>query len=162
MNQELIHNIKSQMRKGMLEYCMLLMLSRAKLYPSDIIRRLEAASMEVMEGTIYTLLNRLRREGKLDYEWQESTQGPPRKYYFATPYGLEVLGAMSEAWRELNATVVHLEQGDDIAPAEASAEVTAEIAAEVAEVNAEVAAEVAEVMAEVAAEADQDISIKNS
>lgn len=109
MNQELIQNIKSQMRKGMLEYCVLLILRDARLYPSDIISRLEKASMSVMEGTIYTLLNRLRREGKLDYEWQESPAGPPRKYYFSTPYGREVLSAMSEAWRELNNTVSTLE-----------------------------------------------------
>ena len=72
-------NIRSQMRKGILEYCILLILSRERAYPSDIISRLSAANLIVVEGTLYTLLNRLRKEGKLNYEWEESPKGPPRK-----------------------------------------------------------------------------------
>lgn len=101
-------NIKSQMRKGMLEYCVLMLLSREKAYPSDIIRTLSEADMIVVEGTIYTLLNRLRREGKLDYEWQESPKGPPRKYYFITETGKEVLEAMYEAWIEISSAINHI------------------------------------------------------
>ena len=100
-------NIRSQMRKGILEYCVLLILSREKAYPSDIINKLSEASLIVVEGTLYTLLNRLRREGKLNYEWQESTMGPPRKYYFITPQGQITLTEMSKAWEEIVENVNH-------------------------------------------------------
>lgn len=100
-------NIRSQMRKGILEYCVLLLLSRQKAYPSDIIKSLSDASLIVVEGTLYTLLNRLRKEGKLNYEWQESTMGPPRKYYFITPVGLASLSEMSKAWDDIVANVNH-------------------------------------------------------
>lgn len=98
-------NIRSQMRKGILEYCVLLLLNRGRAYPSDVINGLSKANLIVVEGTLYTLLNRLRREGKLNYEWEESPKGPPRKYYFITEAGKEVLGEMSESWDELVATV---------------------------------------------------------
>ena len=101
------NNIKYKMRKGILEYCVLLLLSREKAYPSDIINRLSEASLIVVEGTLYTLLNRLRKEGKLNYEWQESTMGPPRKYYFITPAGRKALVEMSKAWDEIVANVNH-------------------------------------------------------
>ncbi|MCM1377254.1 MAG: PadR family transcriptional regulator [Clostridium sp.] len=107
MTQNEINNIRSQMRKGMLEYCILLKLSTGKYYPSDILNALKEADMIVVEGTLYTLLNRLRREGKLDYEWQESPKGPPRKYYYMTDAGREVLRVMSESWQEICATVSH-------------------------------------------------------
>lgn len=100
-------NIRSQMRKGILEYCVLLLLSRGKAYPSDIINRLSEASLIVVEGTLYTLLNRLRKEGKLSYEWQESTMGPPRKYYSITPQGQAALMEMSKAWDEIVENVNH-------------------------------------------------------
>lgn len=110
MNDTDINNIKAQMRKGMLEYCILLLLARRRAYPSDIIDALREADMIVVEGTLYTLLNRLRKEDKLAYEWEESKKGPPRKYYFITPYGLEVLEAMSAAWDEINKTVNHFRE----------------------------------------------------
>lgn len=100
-------NIRSQMRKGILEYCVLLLLSRKRAYPSDIISGLSEASLIVVEGTLYTLLNRLRKEGKLNYEWEESPKGPPRKYYFITPAGTEALAEMSDAWDEIVANVNH-------------------------------------------------------
>lgn len=100
-------NIKSQMRKGILEYCVLLLLSRGRAYPSDIISRLNEASLIVVEGTLYTLLNRLRKEGKLSYEWQESTMGPPRKYYSITPEGEKALHDLSKAWDEIVENVNH-------------------------------------------------------
>ena len=105
MKKEEIDNIKSQMRKGVLELCVLKLLRRGESYPSDIIKSLNEASLLVVEGTIYTLLNRLRREGKLDYIWRESRQGPPRKYFFLTPLGFETLSAMDEAWRDISRTV---------------------------------------------------------
>ena len=100
-------NIKSQMRKGILEYCVLLLLKQGKAYPSDIINRLSEASLIVVEGTLYTLLNRLRKEGKLSYEWQESTMGPPRKYYSITSAGLKSLDEMGKAWDEIVENVNH-------------------------------------------------------
>lgn len=105
-------NIKSQMRKGMLEYCVLLILKNNKLYPSDILRILTRMNMVVVEGTIYTLLNRMRKEGKLNYEWQESTQGPPRKYFYITAYGIEVLDAMGNAWTEISNVINSLKHLD--------------------------------------------------
>lgn len=100
-------NIRSQMRKGILEYCVLLLLNRTRAYPSDIINSLSEASLIVVEGTLYTLLNRLRKEGKLEYEWEESPKGPPRKYYFITELGRETLEEMSRAWDEIVTNVSH-------------------------------------------------------
>lgn len=100
-------NIRSQMRKGILEYCVLLLLSRGRAYPSDIINGLSEADLIVVEGTLYTLLNRLRKEGKLSYEWEESPKGPPRKYYFITGVGKDTLSEMSDAWDEIVANVNH-------------------------------------------------------
>lgn len=110
MKKEEFDNIKSQMRKGILELCVLRLLRRGEAYPSDIIRTLSEADLVVVEGTIYTLLNRLRREGKLDYVWRESRQGPPRKYFYLTPYGFETLAALDEAWMEIQNTVNNLYQ----------------------------------------------------
>lgn len=104
MKKEEIDNIRSQMRKGVLELCVLRLLSRGEAYPSDIIRTLSETRL-VVEGTIYTLLNRLRREGKLDYLWRESRSGPPRKYFFLTEAGREVLRVMDEAWADIERTV---------------------------------------------------------
>ena len=100
------------MRKGMLEYCVLLLLADRRAYPSDIIDALSQADMIVVEGTLYTLLNRLRKEGKLSYEWEESKQGPPRKYYSITTYGHEVLQTMSSAWDEICNTVNHFRMSE--------------------------------------------------
>ena len=108
LDNELNSNIKSQMRKGMLEYCILLVLKTGRQYTSGIIDSLRRAGLIVVEGTLYTLLNRLRKEGKLSYEWEESRQGPPRKYYKLTPLGLETINLMSDAWDETAATVSSL------------------------------------------------------
>lgn len=112
-NQEIISNIKSQMRKGMLEYCILLVLKETRRYTSDIIDQMKQSGMIVVEGTLYTLLNRLRKEGKLTYEWEESPKGPPRKYYKLTPEGMEILQYMSEAWDEISSTVTNLRRKDE-------------------------------------------------
>lgn len=105
MEEYTINNIKAQMRKGFLEYCMLMILQRGRAYPSDIISSLRNAGMEVVEGSLYTILNRLRKENKLDYEWEESKSGPPRKYYTLTETGKEFLGMMSTVWDDLSASV---------------------------------------------------------
>lgn len=109
-NNDLIANIKSQMRKGMLEYCILLVLKENRRYTSDIIDKMKDSGLVVVEGTLYTLLNRLRKEGKLTYEWEESPKGPPRKYYRLTPIGNDVLESMSEAWDEIARTVNNLRE----------------------------------------------------
>ena len=101
------------MRKGMLEYCILLVLKDGRKYTSDIIDRMRESGLAVVEGTLYTLLNRLRKEGKLNYEWEESPKGPPRKYYMLTPAGSEVLLYMSEAWDEIANTVNSLRMMDE-------------------------------------------------
>lgn len=100
-----VENVKSQMRKGMLEYCIMLLLCDKPYYTSDIIEELEKADLIVVEGTLYPLLSRLRKEGLLDYEWQESPYGPPRKYYKLTDSGKEVLSALNDSWNSLAGTV---------------------------------------------------------
>lgn len=100
-----VDNAKSQMRKGMLEYCIMLLLDETPCYSSDIIQRLKDANLLVMEGTLYPLLSRLKKDGILNYEWQESTQGPPRKYYVLSNDGREMLKALEAAWDELENTI---------------------------------------------------------
>jgi PadR family transcriptional regulator PadR len=94
-------NVRSQMRKGVLDYCILCILSRKEAYASAIIDELKAADMIVVEGTIYPLLIRQKNQGLLSYRWEESTQGPPRKYYFITEKGRSQLEEMDAAWTEL-------------------------------------------------------------
>lgn len=101
-------NVKSQMRKGMLEYCILLLLHRESLYASDIIKQLKEAKLIVVEGTLYPLLTRLKNDDLLEYEWVESTQGPPRKYYKLTTQGEIFLCELENAWNEISNSVNHL------------------------------------------------------
>lgn len=105
-----VDNARSQMRKGMLEYCIMLLLSEKAYYTSDIIRRLKEANLLVVEGTLYPLLTRLKNDGLLGYEWQESTQGPPRKYYVLTDQGRETLQQLDGAWMALENTVHNLKE----------------------------------------------------
>ena len=96
-----IDNAKSQMRKGMLEYCILLLLRKEPSYATDIISRLKEAKLIVVEGTLYPLLTRMKNEGLLSYRWQESTGGPPRKYYTLTPEGEQLLAQLNEEWQSI-------------------------------------------------------------
>lgn len=98
-------NAKSQMRKGMLEYCILLLIERQPAYASDILKKLKEAELLVVEGTLYPLLNRLKREGLLLYKWEESRMGPPRKYYALTDEGRQALQDLDKAWNEIANTV---------------------------------------------------------
>ncbi|MCQ2178274.1 MAG: PadR family transcriptional regulator [Bacteroidales bacterium] len=107
INPELV---RSQMRKGVLEYCILLILSRKELYASSIIDELKAVNMIVVEGTLYPLLIRLKNQGVLAYRWEESTQGPPRKYYCITEAGLAELKAMNDSWKDLVETINTLQK----------------------------------------------------
>lgn len=94
-------NVKVQMRKGILEYCILAILSREDSYAPKIIAELKAAEMIVVEGTLYPTLTRQKNAGLLTYRWEESPQGPPRKYYSLTDKGRECLAQLDEAWDEL-------------------------------------------------------------
>ncbi len=96
-----IENTKAQMRKGVLEYCILLVLDGKPLYASDIIDELKSSKMIVVEGTLYPLLTRLKNDGLLGYRWEESTQGPPRKYYELTDEGKKFLEELGESWNDL-------------------------------------------------------------
>ncbi|MDR1737283.1 MAG: PadR family transcriptional regulator [Candidatus Symbiothrix sp.] len=101
-------NVKSQMRKGILEYCILLILNNEPAYAPDIIRILQEAKLIVVEGTLYPLLTRLKNMELLSYQWIESTQGPPRKYYKLTDAGLSFLKDLETAWQEITETINHL------------------------------------------------------
>ena len=103
-----IDNLKSQMRKGMLEFCVLLLLRGRDAYASEIIEKMKEAHLIVMEGTLYPRLTRLKNDGLLTYRWEESPSGPPRKYYSITPLGDQFLEQLKVSWAEINLTVNHL------------------------------------------------------
>lgn len=96
-----VENTKAQMKKGVLEYCILSILSKNSCYASDIIKELKAAEVIVVEGTLYPLLTRQKNAGLLSYRWEESLQGPPRKYYELTEVGKQVLEELEKSWKEL-------------------------------------------------------------
>ena len=98
MNED---NVKVQMRKGILEYCILSILSRGDSYAPQIIAELKEAQMIIVEGTLYPILTRQKNAGLLSYRWEESPQGPPRKYYRLTPKGEKQLALLDEAWNEM-------------------------------------------------------------
>lgn len=108
-------NTRAQMRKGLLEYCIMLLLKQRACYANDIIEQLSKTDMIVMEGTLYPLLNRLKKDAILKYEWQESKTGPPRKYYTLTPQGHQVLIQLDQGWTEISNTVnlLHDKLNDD-------------------------------------------------
>lgn len=95
-----VDNVKAQMRKGILEYCILSILSRGDAYATEIINELKSSEMIVVEGTLYPLLTRQKNNGLLSYRWEESPQGPPRKYYTLTAKGYEFLTHLDDAWGE--------------------------------------------------------------
>src|SRR3954470_4878337 len=96
-----LENTQAQMRKGVLEFCILSILSQEEVYPSDIISRMKQSKLIVVEGTLYPLLTRLKNAGLLQYRWQESKSGPPRKYYSLTELGKKFLGELRTTWNEL-------------------------------------------------------------
>ncbi len=108
--ENISENVRSQMRKGVLEYCILCILSRKEAYASVILEELKAANMLVVEGTLYPLLIRQKNQGLLSYRWEESTQGPPRKYYVITEKGRELLAEMDAAWEEMVQSIQTLKQ----------------------------------------------------
>ena len=96
-----VENTQIQMRKGILEFCILQIISRGEAYASDMLSELTSAKIMVVEGTLYPLLTRLRKANLLDYKWVESRSGPPRKYYTLTDSGYEFLEKLSETWNNL-------------------------------------------------------------
>jgi PadR family transcriptional regulator PadR len=111
-----IENTQSQMRKGVLEYCILTLASAGEVYTSDIISHLKDAKLIVVEGTLYPLLTRLKNAGLLKYEWKESDQGPPRKYYSLTEKGIEFKTQLADTWQELTQSVHQITNSNLQAP----------------------------------------------
>jgi PadR family transcriptional regulator, regulatory protein PadR len=105
-----VENSKAQMKKGILELCILSIISRGEVYASDIIEELKSSKMIVVEGTLYPLLTRLKNEGLLSYQWIESKSGPPRKYFQLTSDGAQFLNGLTETWAELVAAVSQITQ----------------------------------------------------
>lgn len=100
-----VENAQVQMRKGILEYCILHIISRGEIYASEILDELKKTKLMVVEGTLYPLLTRLKNAELLDYKWVESTSGPPRKYYVLTENGTTFLKGLGETWNELSESV---------------------------------------------------------
>src|SRR5688500_4102633 len=103
-----IENRFAAIRKGLLEYLILTIVAADKVYAADILKRLSETAFATQEGTLYPLLSKMRRDGLLDYEWQESDAGPPRKYYELTAKGAGQLEELNEYWKHLNTTVTKL------------------------------------------------------
>lgn len=100
-----IENAQVQMRKGILEFCIMHIISRGEVYASDMLDELTSAKIMVVEGTLYPLLTRLKNSGLLDYKWVKSQSGPPRKYYVLTDMGKQFLDEMQQTWIELSDSV---------------------------------------------------------
>lgn len=107
-----IENAKAQMRKGVLEFCILSVLSKQDAYASDIIKEMKAADLIVVEGTLYPLLSRQKNAGLLNYRWEESRQGPPRKYYIITEKGKNALQELDNSWQKLRTSVDKIRNRD--------------------------------------------------
>jgi PadR family transcriptional regulator, regulatory protein PadR len=110
-----VENAQVQMRKGILEFCILHIISRGEVYASDMLDELTSARIMVVEGTLYPLLTRLKNAGLLDYKWVESNSGPPRKYYILTDSGRQFLLSLQITWDELSESVeqiIHKKVGD--------------------------------------------------
>ena len=105
-----LENTKAQMRKGILEFCILSLLNEKEAYPSEIISALKDAKLIVVEGTLYPLLTRLKNAELLSYRWEESDSGPPRKYYKTTKMGIAFLEELTGTWSDLNKAVTNIIQ----------------------------------------------------
>jgi PadR family transcriptional regulator PadR len=105
-----LENAQVQMRKGILEFCILHIIARGEVYASNMLDELTSSNIMVVEGTLYPLLTRLKNSGLLDYKWVESTSGPPRKYYVLTETGRDFLDQLQQTWEELSASVNQITQ----------------------------------------------------
>lgn len=109
-----VENIQSQMRKGVLEYCILSIIKNNESYPGDIIEEMRAAGLIILEGTLYPLLNRLKNADILSYRWVESTSGPPRKYFSLTSKGMDFYRLLGATWSEISSSVSFIiDKGDN-------------------------------------------------
>lgn len=108
-----IENSRAQMRKGILEYCILSIVSGTDVYASDIIEILKKSRLIVVEGTLYPLMTRLKNDGLLSYRWEESKSGPPRKYYTLTPEGKQFLDDLHITWQELVSSVKEITKNNN-------------------------------------------------
>jgi PadR family transcriptional regulator, regulatory protein PadR len=107
-----IQNTQSQMRKGVLEFCILSIIRQGEVYPSDIVDKMKGANLHILEGTLYPLLTRLKNAGYLTYRWVESNSGPPRKYFLMTDSGLQFYSELERTWKELADAVQTLTSTD--------------------------------------------------
>jgi len=105
-----IQNTQSQMRKGVLEFCILSIIQQGEAYPSDIVEKMKGAELQILEGTLYPLLTRLKNAELLTYRWVESASGPPRKYFSMTDAGHQFYAELERTWKELAAAVHTLTQ----------------------------------------------------
>jgi len=108
MKEKQADSAHTQMRKGMIEFCTMLIIAKGKVYTSDILKELQKANLLVVEGTLYPLLSRLKTEDLVEYDWEESRSGPPRKYYTLTRKGITSLARSKEAWQELSHSINYL------------------------------------------------------
>lgn len=111
-----IQNTQSQMRKGVLEFCILSVIRQGEVYPSDIVDKMKGAELNILEGTLYPLLTRLKNAGYLSYRWVESNSGPPRKYFSMTETGHQFYEELERTWNELAEAVKTLTSSKDTAP----------------------------------------------
>ena len=103
-----IQNTQSQMRKGVLEFCILSIIQQGEVYPSDIVEQMKAANLHILEGTLYPLLTRLKNAGLLNYRWVESISGPPRKYFVMTEEGAQAYDVLHKTWNEMATAVENI------------------------------------------------------
>jgi PadR family transcriptional regulator, regulatory protein PadR len=108
-----VENAKAQMKKGILELCILSIIARGEVYASDIIEELKSSKMIVVEGTLYPLLTRLKNDGLLKYRWEESSSGPPRKYFQLTEEGSAYIAELNKTWEELTSAVAHITKSNN-------------------------------------------------
>jgi PadR family transcriptional regulator PadR len=108
-----IQNTQSQMRKGVLEFCILSIIQKGEVYPSDIVEQMKLANLQVLEGTLYPLLTRLKNAGLLNYRWVESVSGPPRKYFVLTDDGHKAFDILLKTWNEMAGSVNQLTQSQN-------------------------------------------------
>ena len=108
-----IQNTQSQMRKGVLEFCILSIIQKGEVYPSDIIEQMKTANLHILEGTLYPLLTRLKNAGLLNYRWVESVSGPPRKYFVLTEEGDKAFTVLLKTWNEMTNSVNQLTQNNN-------------------------------------------------
>ncbi len=111
-----IENTASQMRKGVLEFCVLSVIRQGEVYPSDILDRMKAANFQLLEGTLYPLLTRLKNAGMVNYRWVESSSGPPRKYFSLTSHGREFFAELESTWVDMVTAVNEVLNGEPLSP----------------------------------------------